>query len=832
MPRRLPGPILGPVVFLLFAGLVFGVLGWVTVAALRVEDAQREAAARAELGSTLRLALWRLDGRMLPVLGVEDARPFHHYGPADPLAGNATGPTPLLAAPLPDWMTLHVQLDPVGGWESPQVLEPAACARVNDAWPDFPIRNSTAGRAAALVELRARHPAPYTCDWLGARTGTVIESPAEPPPGIANLSVLTVPPPVYPPKPPPPTDLTAEKPNGPFRLFGWSLEAGDRVTLNDAPPQKAAEPQAGPGSFGGQAPPAQPAPPPVQQTAPGKQQAANPQPAPSRVVRGGRDDLDNRTQVIQRAQMDAKNASQEFPQFNSRWFNGVPAGPPGDTNNGRANSASGLVLDQFALIERLDREFVEQSRRLKTDGEVKALAKKFNDEYLRQRDELARAWQLETAAGWSGRVAAACRELECRPPDDAKKGERDKRPPQPPAGPKLVPPAEERPLPLFANPGGTSNSLNWLSNNVLVGPPATHIHLGSMRPVWLPAPDGSDALVLVRAARLDTKTVYQGVVLDWPGLEALLKEEIADLFPDARLVPVRDPAAVVPERAMTALPVQLDPGPVPTLPPAGRTPLRIGLTVAWVAGLLALAAIGFSGRALLDLAERRIRFVSAVTHELRTPLTSLRLYLDLLMSGMVHDEAKRHEYLKTLAGESDRLHRLIDNVLDFAKLEKRRANGDMKPVKVADLLDLLRATWADRVALDGKELVVVSTLPAGAEVVTDAAMVQQIVGNLIDNARKYSRDAADNRIWVWAKPGAGGRAVFEVEDRGPGVPPGERKAIFQPFRRGATADTTAGGAGLGLALAKQWAEVLGGALSYHHPEAAPGACFRLELPLK
>ena len=260
-------------------------------------------------------------------------------------------------------------------------------------------------------------------------------------------------------------------------------------------------------------------------------------------------------------------------------------------------------------------------------------------------------------------------------------------------------------------------------------------------------------LVLVRAAKVDDKVVYQGVIVDWPTLSAALTEEIRPLFPQARLVPIKDSSAVYPDRAMTALPVQLDPGPDPELPPAGWTPLRIGLVLAWLAAIIAFAAVGFAGWGLIDLAERRIRFVSAVTHELRTPLTSLRLYLDLLVSGMIQDEQKRQEYLATLAMESDRLHRLIDNVLDYAKLEKRKKNGDIKPVKVAELLDQLRQTWTDRVAHDGKELSVISTLPADRAVNTDAAMIQQIVGNLIDNARKYSRDAADKRIWVWAKPG-------------------------------------------------------------------------------
>jgi signal transduction histidine kinase len=198
---------------------------------------------------------------------------------------------------------------------------------------------------------------------------------------------------------------------------------------------------------------------------------------------------------------------------------------------------------------------------------------------------------------------------------------------------------------------------------------------------------------------------------------------------------------------------------------------------------------------------------------------------------MIQDEAKRQEYLNTLSLESDRLHRLIDNVLDFAKLEKRRPNGDIKVVPVADLLDQVRGTWSGRLAQDGRELVVIATVPDGQSVKTDAAMVQQVVANLIDNARKYSRDSADKRIWVWARPAGPGRVAIEVEDRGPGVPAAERRSVFKPFRRGDRADRTSGGAGLGLALAKSWAEVLGGRLAYRPADGGTGACFRLELPV-
>jgi len=356
------------------------------------------------------------------------------------------------------------------------------------------------------------------------------------------------------------------------------------------------------------------------------------------------------------------------------------------------------------------------------------------------------------------------------------------------------------------------------------------VHLGPMRPHWLIATDGTEILVLVRAARLENRTVYQGVVLDWPLLRAMLGEQVSDLFPMATLTPVRTVAELSPERAMTALPVQLDPGPVPEPPPSGWTPLRLGLSLAWAAALLALAAVGFGGRAIVGLSERRIRFVSAVTHELRTPLTSLRLYLDLLNSGMIEDEAKQKEYLRTLASESDRLNRLVENVLDFARLEKRSDVATLQPLGIMTLLEDVRYTWSDRCAADTMELVVISTLPNDQHVTTDLRMASQVLGNLVDNARKYARGSDDQRIWLWAKPGERGKVFLEVEDRGPGVPAGERGSVFRAFRRGKAAETVAGGAGLGLALARQWAELIGGRLSYRPADGGVGACFRLELP--
>jgi signal transduction histidine kinase len=213
-------------------------------------------------------------------------------------------------------------------------------------------------------------------------------------------------------------------------------------------------------------------------------------------------------------------------------------------------------------------------------------------------------------------------------------------------------------------------------------------------------------------------------------------------------------------------------------------------------------------------------------------LTTLRLYLDLLSSGMVRDEKQRDEYLTTLNAESDRLHRLIGNVLDFARLERQRPRLEMNPVSPAGLLDQVKAMWEARCGAAGKELVVECDLPAGVRYCTDGRLLEQIASNLIDNACKYTREAADKRVWLRARPGRPGHWQLEVEDRGPGVTGRERRSVFLPFRRGRGVDATAGGVGLGLALARRWVALLGGRLTVRTAPGGVGACFRVELPAR
>jgi signal transduction histidine kinase len=379
-----------------------------------------------------------------------------------------------------------------------------------------------------------------------------------------------------------------------------------------------------------------------------------------------------------------------------------------------------------------------------------------------------------------------------------------------------------------SKPGAPTDSGSEVKPPPVVLP--TAIRLTSLRTRWLIGSDGVERMALVRQALIGDRPCFQGILVDWPQLRGTLLAEVKDLFPSATLDFLREGHANPADLQMTTLPVVLSPNTPALSPPSHWTPLRVGLVLAWVAALLALVATALGARAILSMAERRIRFASAVTHELRSPLTAMQLHLDLLNSGLITDEGKKAEYLRTLADESDRLNRLVENVLDFAKLEKNSALGNARVVPLADILANVERTWNSR--LEGDRFTLQTELGrsvASSAIFVDARVLDQVLGNLIDNARKYAKHAEDRRISVLIRADGPKQVSIDVQDHGPGVPAAERKAIFKPFTRGSAACET-GGAGLGLSLAKEWAELFGGTLEY--VASHPGACFRLSFPVR
>jgi len=190
---------------------------------------------------------------------------------------------------------------------------------------------------------------------------------------------------------------------------------------------------------------------------------------------------------------------------------------------------------------------------------------------------------------------------------------------------------------------------------------------------WVAGSEGGDPeLLFSRQVVLAGTTLTQGFWLDWPALRASLLGSVSDLLPSATLRPVlggeplTDPAFL--GRTLAAIPAELvvDRPVLAGLP--AWSPVRTTLVVTWFIAVAAIASAAGVLRASLELAERRGRFVSAVTHELRTPLTTFCLYSQMLADGMVRDSDGQRTYLNTLKSESQRLAGIVESVLDYARL--------------------------------------------------------------------------------------------------------------------------------------------------------------------
>jgi two-component system, OmpR family, sensor histidine kinase VicK len=246
-----------------------------------------------------------------------------------------------------------------------------------------------------------------------------------------------------------------------------------------------------------------------------------------------------------------------------------------------------------------------------------------------------------------------------------------------------------------------------------------------------------------------------------------------------------------------------------TLPGLGGASWVYGLSVALaLTALLGLLALYRMVSVAVAFAERRSNFVAAVSHELKTPLTAIRMYGEMLRDGIVASDAKRAEYYRHITAESERLSRLINNVLEFARLEK----GTREVALVtAPVLPVVReATELVRPHLEAEGFVLEidsdGDLPA-VRFERDALL--QVLFNLIDNAVKYTGDGAKRIVLRLARDGDTVRIV--VRDHGPGVPAQHLAHVFEPFYRGEHELTRRSkGTGIGLALVRGLVERMGG----------------------
>jgi signal transduction histidine kinase len=344
-------------------------------------------------------------------------------------------------------------------------------------------------------------------------------------------------------------------------------------------------------------------------------------------------------------------------------------------------------------------------------------------------------------------------------------------------------------------------------------------------PLWIGTPGAAPPfLVLVRRVRKEGRKFLQGVLVDWPKLRAMAKEEVKDLFPEARLLPRNRNAPDDPDRTLAVLPAMLEPGRLPEVEsePAW-TPVRIGLLSIWAAFVCGTLVVGAGLRSLLALNRRRLDFVSAVTHELRTPLTTFRMYAEMLKDGMV-PEGKSRDYFVTLHEESQRLSHLVQNVLDYSRLESDRLTPKRESAPLGAHLERSLPTLRERCESKGVGFRAPEEAALDAEVSLDASALGQILFNLVDNACKYGEGEV-----ALSASSERGRVRFTVSDGGRGIDGAEARRIFSPFARGRDSETRGPGVGLGLALCRRWAREMGGDLRL---EGGEGARFVLDLPAR
>lgn len=233
---------------------------------------------------------------------------------------------------------------------------------------------------------------------------------------------------------------------------------------------------------------------------------------------------------------------------------------------------------------------------------------------------------------------------------------------------------------------------------------------------------------------------------------------------------------------------------------------------------------------LKSLDQLKDDFISSVTHELRTPLTSIRALSELMLDTPDMDEAQRTEFLGIVVAESERLSRLVNQVLDLAKLESGHAEWHNSDVDLRALI--IAAVGGMSAVFAERGITVVTELPDKVPVIrADADRLTQVMLNLLSNAAKFVPES-EGRIDVSLKVEEGSLAV-RVRDNGPGVPPPDRSHVFDRFRQGGDALTRPSGTGLGLPISRRIVNHLGGEmwLESDSDEGSRGACFGFRLPL-
>jgi signal transduction histidine kinase len=264
-------------------------------------------------------------------------------------------------------------------------------------------------------------------------------------------------------------------------------------------------------------------------------------------------------------------------------------------------------------------------------------------------------------------------------------------------------------------------------------------------------------------------------------------------------------------------------------PSPARQTLTLALVILGVVMVAGLVTLYHSARTVLDLSERRSRFVSAVTHELKTPLTNIRMYIEMLEQGIAATPEREQEYFSILNSEGARLSGLINNVLELSRLEKQTRRFDLKDGDLTDVLADVQSVMAESLAREGYKLAIrAGQLPVFAY---DREVLVQVLINLMENSIKFGRHLPEKRIRIAAQA-ADDWIRVAVSDTGPGIPHRSLKLIFDDFYRvDNDLSSTTGGTGIGLALVKKFILAMGGRVRAENNDG-PGCTITLILPAK
>jgi len=256
----------------------------------------------------------------------------------------------------------------------------------------------------------------------------------------------------------------------------------------------------------------------------------------------------------------------------------------------------------------------------------------------------------------------------------------------------------------------------------------------------------------------------------------------------------------------------------------------VQLAVVGLAMLIAVVGVVIVIRA--SISERRLAtlksdFVANVSHELKTPLASVRMFGEMLLTGRVRNDDKRREYLQIIVGESERLTSLIDNVLDFAKVERGMEAYSFAEADLAEVVTRAVESQRYRAGRADIELRVVAEGPIPGRF--DSRAIELAVVNLLDNAFKYAQDTPYVEVQVAQRER---QVEVVVVDEGPGLDDTDVERIFERFERGRGGDVSkVRGSGIGLALVQHIARAHGGDAEVESPwtESGRGARFRMRL---